>query len=176
MNVLIQDLLDYSRVENVTENKDVIDMNQVYSQVLRNLDWTIKDNQAIIECGELPMIKGVFSQMVQIFQNLIGNGIKFKASDRPPHICVQVNAEDAGTHWVFSVQDNGIGIEKDYIDSIFLPFKRLHTKEEYKGSGIGLAICKKIVERHGGKLWVQSDIGVGSIFFFSLPKYIEESE
>jgi light-regulated signal transduction histidine kinase (bacteriophytochrome) len=105
--------------------------------------------------------------LTQLFQNLIGNALKFK-SESPPQI--HVGVADAGAFWQFSVQDNGIGIEPQYFERIFQVFQRLHTRREYSGTGIGLAICKKIIERHGGRIWVESEMGRGSTFYFTLPK------
>jgi light-regulated signal transduction histidine kinase (bacteriophytochrome) len=113
------------------------------------------------------MVKADASQLIQLFQNLISNAIKFKGAD-PPRI--HVGIADAGNFWQFSVRDNGIGIETKYFERIFQVFQRLHTRREYQGTGIGLAICKKIIERHGGRIWVESQAGQGSTFHFTLQK------
>jgi signal transduction histidine kinase len=117
--------------------------------------------------GELPVVMGDEDQLVQLFQNLIANAIKFR-SGPGPRIVVSAEAEDG--YWRFSVQDNGIGIGKDYFDRIFVMFQRLHSRSAYPGTGIGLAICKKIVERHGGRIWVESEPGQGTVFKFTLPR------
>src|SRR6202023_1246578 len=121
---------------------------------------------AVVTHGELPAVWADRSQMTQVLQNLIGNAIKFRGKE-PPVISVQ--AEKAGQQWLFSVSDNGIGIAPEYAENIFVVFQRLHGRTEYPGNGIGLAICKKIVERNGGKIWVESQLGHGSIFKFTLP-------
>jgi light-regulated signal transduction histidine kinase (bacteriophytochrome) len=117
--------------------------------------------------GELPMVNADRTQLVQVFQNLVGNAIKFRGQE-PPR--VHVSAVSQGREWVFSVRDNGIGIAKEYHERIFSIFQRLHSREEYPGTGIGLALCKRIVERHGGTIRVESGPGSGSTFFFTLPK------
>ncbi len=116
--------------------------------------------------GSLPKVIADSTQLAQVFQNMIINGIKFH-SDETPQICI--SAEKKEKEWIFSVQDNGIGIDPQYSEKIFEVFKRLHKKDEYPGTGIGLAVCKKIVERHGGHIWVESELGKGSTFYFTLP-------
>jgi chemotaxis family two-component system sensor kinase Cph1 len=107
------------------------------------------------------------AQLIQLFQNLIGNAIKFRSADIP---CIHVSARDLGHEWCFSVKDNGIGIDQQYADKVFVIFQRLHTKDEYPGSGLGLAICKRIVGRHGGRIWFESELGKGTTFYFTIPK------
>jgi PAS domain S-box-containing protein len=165
MNDLIDDLLAYSRVGTNTMKMAPTDMNEIVDIVLGDLKSVIDENGADIAHDELPTIMADRTQMVQLFLNLVGNAIKFRGL-APPR--VRVSAEVRGTEWVFSVQDNGIGIPKDQQDRLFQMFQRLHTREEYPGTGIGLAICKKIVERHGGNIWVESERGEGATFSFSM--------
>jgi len=136
------------------------------STVLSNLHLISEENKAEIIIDEpLPIIKGDPSQMVHIFQNLITNGIKFNDKKTPEiHISSQINRNE----WLFKVSDNGIGIATEYQEKIFEIFKRLHDRQEYPGTGIGLAICQKIIERHGGKIWVESEMGKGSTFYFNI--------
>jgi light-regulated signal transduction histidine kinase (bacteriophytochrome) len=134
--------------------------------LLSNLGLYIKENRATVSYGHLPEVMADNTQLAQVFQNLIINGIKFH-SEEAPKICI--SAEKKANEWVFSVQDNGIGIDPQYSEKIFEVFKRLQNKEEYPGTGIGLAVCKKIVERHGGNIWVESELGKGSTFYFTLP-------
>jgi light-regulated signal transduction histidine kinase (bacteriophytochrome) len=144
---------------------------QIFQKVLANLRATIEENHAEVTAGPLPVVIGDATQLGQLLQNLVANAIKFQ-STRAPRI--HISSREAQTEWVFSVADNGIGIEKKYFDRIFLVFQRLHTVEEYDGTGIGLAICKKIVERHGGRIWLESSVpGEGSVFHFCIPKRIQ---
>ena len=166
MQVLINDLLEFSRVSTKAREPEPTDSELVLDQVLSNLDLFIKQNKATVSHCSLPEVMADSTQLVQVFQNLIINGIKFH-SERAPKI--HVSAERKASEWIFSVQDNGIGIDSQYSEKIFEVFKRLHKKEEYPGTGIGLAVCKKIVERHGGCIWVESKLGKGSTFHFTLP-------
>ena len=127
----------------------------------------IEENQAIITNKDLPTVRADASQLVLVFQNLLANAIKFRGQDLP---IVHVSAQDREREWLFSVQDNGIGIEPQYAERVFVIFQRLHTRVEYPGTGIGLAVCRRVVERHGGKIWFESEPGKGSTFFFTLPK------
>ncbi|MEG4572039.1 PAS domain S-box protein [Microcoleus sp. N3A4] len=165
MQALIDDLLEYSRVGRSQKPFELIDCNQVFEEACANLQLAIRKNQASVTRGDLPRVTGDCFQLLQLFQNLIGNAIKYRSSDSP---VVQVGAWRQGDNWVFSVQDNGIGIAKQYHPRIFQIFQRLHTQKEYSGTGIGLAICQRIVDRHGGRLWVESEPNRGSTFYFSI--------
>jgi light-regulated signal transduction histidine kinase (bacteriophytochrome) len=127
----------------------------------------IEENHAIVTSDQLPTVMADASQMVQLFQNLVGNAIKFRGEELPR---IHVSVEEKGNEWVFSVKDNGIGIDPQFSERIFVAFQRLHSREKYPGTGIGLAICNKIVDRHGGKIWVESELGKGSTFYFTMPK------
>jgi PAS domain S-box-containing protein len=167
MSVLIDDLLTYSRVGTQGKQFDTVPMGPVLTQAMADLKMSIEENQASIDFKDLPTVNGDGSQLVQLLQNLLGNAMKFRKKDVPPRI--HVFAERRGNEWVFGVRDNGIGIDPRFHEQIFAIFQRLHTREEYAGTGIGLAICKKIVERHGGRIWVDSKPGDGSSFYFTLP-------
>jgi PAS domain S-box-containing protein len=166
MYVLINDLLAYSRVQTKGKAFSPVDMKVVFEITLNNLKQSIQEKKAVVTRDELPVINADGSQMVQLLQNLIGNAIKF-SNDLPE---VHVSAFERDDSFVFSVKDNGIGIEPQYFDRIFQIFQRLHRKEQYGGTGIGLAICKRIVERHGGRIWIESECGKGSTFYFSIIK------
>ncbi|MGB9004802.1 MAG: ATP-binding protein [Candidatus Aminicenantales bacterium] len=167
MQRLINDLLTYSRVGTRGKPPEPADSNSVLGEAIKNLAAMIEENRAVITNDELPTVLADASQLVQVFQNLLANSIKFRGKDNPR---IHVSAQDHGREWIFSIRDNGIGIDPQYADRVFLIFQRLHTKEEYPGTGIGLAICRRIVERHGGKIWFESKPGKGSTFFFTLPK------
>ncbi len=167
MERLINDLLAFSRVGTHGEAFSPADLNEVLNEALYNLQISIKTAQAKVTRDVLPTLAVDATQMMQIFQNLIGNAIKFRG-ERPPEIHVGVQKQPG--KWVFSVRDNGIGIEPEYFERIFQIFQRLHTRGHYPGTGIGLAICKKMVERHNGSIWVESQPGQGTTFFFSLPQ------
>lgn len=167
MQQLIRDLLSYSRIETKGRPFALVDLAATLAQTLTNLQVLIDESQAVITHDPLPALMGDTTQLGQLLQNLLANAIKFRGK-APPRIHLRV--EPADDEWRFAVQDNGIGFEPQYAERIFLIFQRLHTRESYPGTGIGLAICKRIVERHGGKIWVESTPGVGSTFYFSLPK------
>ena len=166
MQRLIQDLLTYSRLGTRGKSFESADCNELLGAAVANLQVAIQENGALISHDELPTVKGDASQLAQLFQNLAGNAIKFHAQD-PPR--VHVSAARRGSQWVFSVRDNGIGIDPEFADRIFVIFQRLHSRGDYPGTGIGLALCKKIVERHGGTIWVESKPGQGATFFFTIP-------
>jgi PAS domain S-box-containing protein len=167
METLIQDLLKYSRVDSHGAAFKPADCNEIVKSVVEDLRASIDSTHARVSVDELPHITCDASQMGQVFQNLLTNAIKF-CPHRTPEI--RISSREQSQEWVFCVQDNGIGIAREYFDRIFVIFQRLHTIEEYGGTGIGLAICKKIVERHGGKIWVESEPGRGSSFYFSVAK------
>lgn len=165
MQTLINDLLSYSRVGTRGKPLTPTDCKTLLLQTLSNLKVSIDGSGAVITHGTLPTVMADGSQLAQVFQNLIGNAIKFKGEE-PPRI--HIAAEQKCNEWVFSVADNGIGIEPEFFDRIFVIFQRLHGREEYTGTGIGLSICKKIVDRHGGRMWVESEPGRGSTFYFTI--------
>jgi PAS domain S-box-containing protein len=163
---LINDLLTYSRVGAWGKEFEPIDCETVLNQSLDNLKVAIEENGAVVTHDPLPIVMADHPQLVQLFQNLIGNAIKFRGNE-PPRI--HVSASRNGNGWTFSVCDNGIGIAPEYAKRIFVIFQRLHSREKYPGTGIGLAICQKIVERHGGRIWVESEVEKGATFYFTLP-------
>jgi PAS domain S-box-containing protein len=167
MKGLILDLLEYSRVNTRKEKKEKVDLNEVAADLLHIYQEVIREADGKIIIDELPVVMGSKLQLMRLFQNLIGNALKYR-STIPPEICITV--EESGKHFQFAIADNGIGIEKRFFDKIFIIFQRLHNKNEYSGTGIGLAICKKIIELHAGKIWVDSEPGKGSTFYFTLPK------
>jgi PAS domain S-box-containing protein len=168
IQILLDDLLSYSRVRSMSLQKESVDMNEILKEVLSSLEIKIGESRAIISQDSLPVISAARSQMAQLFQNLISNSLKFQSQGQIPklHISVHANEKD----FTFCVTDNGIGIDSVYFEKIFIIFQRLNSRDSFPGTGIGLAICKKIVERHDGKIWVESNQGKGSAFFFSLPK------
>jgi two-component system, sensor histidine kinase len=165
MKALISDLLEYSRTGRHKELQQV-DCNNLLADVLADLDSIIRKNKAIIHAEKLPVLNGNATDLKLLFQNLISNAIKFRKQDCYPEIQIRV-VKKAG-YWQFSFTDNGIGMDPQFNDKIFGLFKRLHTRDQYEGSGIGLAHCKKIAELHGGKIWVESAPGQGSTFYFTI--------
>lgn len=172
MQALTNDLLAYSRVGTRGKQFEQTDCEAIIQQVLANLQVTISENAAVVTHDRLPTVLADDSQLIQLFQNLIGNAIKFR-NERVPEIHIGAELTEDESQWRFYVRDNGIGIDPTYAERIFVIFQRLHTREEHPGTGIGLAICKKIVERHGGHIWVESQLGRGSTFRFTLP--VQES-
>lgn len=177
MQKLIQGLLEYSRVGTKGKPFDQVDLNLALDAALANLTISIEESKANTTRDRLPVVMGDFVQLVQLLQNFIANAIKFHGP-QPPRIHISAKRQarpDAAAlggvpyEWILSVRDNGIGIEPQYFDRIFVIFQRLHTQDQYPGTGIGLAICKKIIERHGGRIWVESKPGEGTTFFFALP-------
>ncbi|MCW3070279.1 MAG: response regulator receiver sensor signal transduction histidine kinase [Bacteroidetes bacterium] len=168
MKTLINDLLEYSRINRVEGTLESVNCNVIVAEVLQNLDDSIKDSHAVIEVEELPSVKANRLHMVQLFQNLLGNSIKFR-SDRAP--VIKISAKKTAEYYLFSVEDNGIGIKQEYSTKIFEIFQRLHSMQHYPGTGIGLAICLKIVQRLGGEIWMESEYGKGTTFFFTIRHY-----
>lgn len=166
MQAIINDLLTLSRVSTRNTAFSRADAKLALDKALANLRLVIAETGATIICDSLPALNADGSQLTQLFQNLVGNAIKFRGSN-PPRI--EIGAEQQDGEWVFHVRDNGIGIAPEYFERIFLMFQRLHTKKEYPGTGIGLTICKKVVERHGGRIWIESEPGKGTTFYFTIP-------
>jgi light-regulated signal transduction histidine kinase (bacteriophytochrome) len=166
MQALINDLLNYSRVGRAEFPLIAVPLDDILKGTLNDLHALFKENHAKISHGPLPTLKVNPYQTGQLLQNLITNAIKFHG-DQPPRI--HLAARQEGREWVISIRDNGIGFEPQYAEGIFKVFKRLHAKEQYPGTGIGLAICKKIVERHGGRIWAESEPGHGATFYFTIP-------
>lgn len=166
MKILISDLLAYSRVGTRGKEFSLTDCEKLFVNVLKNLEISIEEAQGKVTHDRLPDVMADGGQLESLFQNLIGNALKFHGSE-PPNVHVGVTKEAA--HWTFSVRDNGIGIEPRYFERIFILFQRLHNREDFPGTGIGLAISKRIVERHGGRIWIESKPGKGSTFFFTIP-------
>lgn len=166
MQLLVKGLLDYSRIGKERKN-NCIDCNEIVANVLADMDVSLKESNAFIECENLPVIEGYTTEIRQLFQNMISNANKYRKKDRQPKIKITAVKEE--NNWLFSIQDNGIGIEEQNKDKIFVIFKRLHNRNEYQGTGIGLSHCKKIVEHHNGKIWVESNYNKGSTFKWTLP-------
>jgi len=166
MRALIVDLLAYSRVERQDVEGTATDGEAVLEQAVRDLRLTIAESGAVVTHDPLPTVVTVPGQLKQVLENLLSNALKFRGP-APPRI--HLAAQRHGPEWVFSVRDNGIGLDPQYAHRIFQMFQRLHTRREYPGTGIGLAICKRIVERHGGRIWVESAPGQGATFYFTLP-------
>lgn len=166
MQALINDLLALSRVNSRGAEFERIDCNAIIHRVTHDLQMRIRDSSALIECDDLPTVSADPAQLAQLFQNLIGNALKFRSEDQPR---VRITVRQQQNRWLFAFQDNGIGIAPEHAEQIFVLFQRLHSRHKYEGTGIGLSICKKIVERHGGTIWVESELGKGATFKFTLP-------
>jgi light-regulated signal transduction histidine kinase (bacteriophytochrome) len=169
MQSLIRDLLDYSKIEK-DKNKTAIDCNILLQDILYDMAISISESKAAIYSEQLPIINGYLSGLKSLFQNLISNAIKFRKRNLYPIINITVQTKDE--EWLFAIKDNGIGIDKIYYKKLFIIFQRLHNKDVYAGTGIGLAQCKKIVELHGGRIWLESELENGSTFYFTIPKTI----
>ncbi len=168
MRQLIQDLLSYSRVGSGTPKFALTDCQTLLEEVLANLRSEISSSGACITHSQMPKVMGNDTQLIQLFQNLIGNAIKFRHPSVTPQIEISAQVQNGG-EWLLAVRDNGIGIDPQHFQRIFEAFQRLHSYDSYPGTGLGMAICKKIVERHGGRIWVESQLGVGTTIYFTIP-------
>jgi signal transduction histidine kinase len=166
MQALVQDVLTYARVGRLANPTGLAESAIFFDQAVASLQPAIQESHAVVTRSHLPSVRAHGTQLVQLFVNLLGNALKFRREQAP---VIQVEAVALGSDWRFAVHDNGIGIDPQYAERIFAPFERLHSQNEYPGTGIGLAICKKIVEGHGGRIWVESVPGKGATFYFSLP-------
>ena len=166
LDSLINDLLEYSKVANKKREFNNVNLNDILKQTILNLKSVIDDNNAEITYNELPTIKGDEQLLTQLFQNLISNSIKYRREIIPK---INISAMQESSQYLFKLKDNGIGISPKHLDKIFTIFQRLHSKEEYEGTGIGLAIVQKIVHQHGGEVWAESKPGKGSTFYFTIP-------
>ncbi len=173
MQRLIHDLLAYSRVGTRGEELTPTEIVPLLEETLSNLEVAIGESNAEIVYSDLPRVMGDPSQLRQLLQNILGNALKFRSEKRPR---VELAAERNGDHWTFSIRDNGVGFDQRYADRIFGVFKRLHRNAEIPGTGIGLAICQRIIDRHGGRIWAESELGEGSCFYFTLPAVTESGE
>jgi light-regulated signal transduction histidine kinase (bacteriophytochrome) len=171
MQTLITDLLTYSRVSTKGNPFEPTSCDDVLDRAIDNLEFSIKETSATIVRDPLPTVMADAVQLVQLFQNLIGNAIKFHGETVPR---INISAQRQNAEWVFSVKDNGIGFDPQHAERIFAIFQRLHARDEYPGTGIGLAVCKRIIERHGGRIWAESAPGQGSTFRFTLPTMAEQ--
>lgn len=163
---LITDFLMYSRVGTERAIKEEVDCNKTLKDALANLEVAVKESKASIKQFTLPKIFGNYIQITQVFQNLVANAIKYQGESKPT---IEISAEKKDGMWLFAVKDNGIGIEQWFSERIFIVFQKLHDHRKYPGSGIGLALCKRVIEKHGGKIWFESEVGKGTTFFFTLP-------
>jgi light-regulated signal transduction histidine kinase (bacteriophytochrome) len=166
MQALINDLLDYSRVGRRNNPDNILNLEEVIEAVLHNLSTKIEETHALVTYDDMPMAKGDRTQTIQLFQNLVANALKFRKEHERPIIHIGIQEKDG--LWQICIQDNGIGFEMEHYERIFNIFQRLHTREEFPGTGIGLALCKKIVESHGGSIWATSVPGKGSTFYFTM--------
>lgn len=168
MKIMIQDLMTLSRAGLQSIEHEQLDLNEIVDGVINLLEIAITEKNTVIEIATLPPLVGDKRLITQLFQNLLGNAIKFSAGSSPR---VTVTAEYDDGQWILGVKDNGIGIKPEYQERIFEPFIKLHSRDEYEGTGFGLSICKKVISKHGGRIWVESTLGEGSHFMFSLPKF-----
>lgn len=167
MSTLVRDLLAYARLTTEEERPSSIALDEDLEAALTHLTQAVEESGAVVTHDPMPTLQVDRGQMVRLFQNLIGNAVKYRKPGQPPQ--VHISAEQKGTEWVISISDNGIGFDSKYASDIFTPFKRLHTAEEYPGTGVGLAICRRIVQAQGGRIWAESQPGLGTTVFFTLP-------
>ncbi len=172
LQTLVRDLLEYSRVDSQAHPFETVSLRDVFDHAVALLDSSVRESGAEVTCGELPTVMGARSHLVQLMLNLIGNGLKYRRK-QPPR--VQVSAQRTGDQWTIAVRDNGIGIAPKHQARIFEIFQRLHDQQEYPGTGIGLAVCRRVVHRHGGSIWVESGPDHGSVFYFTLPEGVSIS-
>jgi light-regulated signal transduction histidine kinase (bacteriophytochrome) len=172
MRQIILDLLDYSKIGKSEEENTEVDLNEVVHEVCLLQRKNIEELEANIEFKNLPSVYGHPSPLIQIFSNLISNSLKYRHPEIPPKVIIK--AKELKKEWKFSVKDNGIGIEEEYYERIFNIFQRLHNKNEYSGTGMGLAIVKKIIEHLKGEIWLESEAGKGSTFYFTIPKSVNK--
>jgi len=168
MRQIILDLLDFSRIGRVETERELVDIEDLLTSEIRFFNRKMKDVNAAVKWDNMPVITASKGPMQQLFHNLIGNGLKYQPKGNTPEVTISTGETE--THWTFSVQDNGIGINPEYSEKVFNIFQRLHNRDEFEGTGVGLAICKKVVEEHGGEIWVESEEGVGSTFHFTIQK------
>jgi light-regulated signal transduction histidine kinase (bacteriophytochrome) len=168
MQVLINDLLMFSRVGRVYDNVEDVDLQQIVEQAEQDLSHRIEESGATIAHAALPVVPGDKTLLALLWQNLLGNAVKFTHPGRPPRVTVEASADEE--EWTFAVADNGIGIEPTYADKIFVIFQRLHPRGSYPGTGIGLALCKRVVEFHGGRIWLDDGYTGGARICFTLPR------
>ena len=174
MHKMVRSLLNFARTGKEKIDVKELDCNAVIQRSIKNLEASIIRTGARIMYGDCPVVRGDEAQLTQIFQNLINNAIKFSYKEKSPFINISI--KETKERWTFSVRDNGIGIEQKQTKKIFGLFTRLNSKDEYAGNGIGLALCKRIVESHGGTIWVESELGKGSTFYFTIPKDVEQAQ
>jgi light-regulated signal transduction histidine kinase (bacteriophytochrome) len=167
LSTLVDSLLAHSRIDATLPTYEPVDCSELLACILQDFKTPIHENHAVVTHDVLPTIQADRIQLRQLLQNLVGNALKY-CDDRTP--VVHVGVESRSCEWLFSVRDNGIGIESRHFDQIFVMFTRLHADESYPGTGVGLATCKRIVERHGGRIWVESQPNEGSVFYFTLPR------
>lgn len=166
MKAMLSDILKYTKAGRSNEGAEIVDMNALLDEVKDTMRPVINSNNVELICGVLPRVKAIRTLIVQVLQNLISNAVKYNKNPKPR---VEISCEAKGREWIFAVRDNGIGIENMYLDKIFVMFERLYTRQEYPGTGLGLALCRKIIERHNGRIWAESEPGRGSVFYFALP-------